>query len=106
MNEVEVYCPCNKGKGCDWKGSMSNIKDHIKSTCDFQTVECPHCKKLFIRLELVTHLTVCPYRPETCQQCDISVPKIEMGTHIELKCPLTVVICDEFTFPPGIYLYF
>ena len=39
INEMEIYCS-NKPKGCDWRGSIEKLTQHLKS-CGFEAGQMP-----------------------------------------------------------------
>lgn len=59
--------------GCEWKGAISSLQNHVENECDFTITSCPNCDygctKQMIRKNLPEHLKVCKPPPETIKKC-------------------------------------
>ena len=99
--EILVYCPCHKDQGCPWQGPLANIHDHIRSTCNYQTVICEWCQLSLLRPAYEEHIYSCDYRQITCQQCGAVTTPLRLNNHILDECPCTIVSCLSFTIFPG-----
>lgn len=71
---LHVFCT-NKEKGCEWKGEVNDIANHIENSkgCHFQEVKCPKdCGKCLQRQNLTKHVkNECIRRMVECQYCFI-----------------------------------
>ena len=84
INQLKIRCS-NHGEGCQWKGELGVLKQHLESDngCDFVMVECPNkCKEfcggmvlrtsIIRRRDLANHLTQsCYLRPYQCEFCGL-----------------------------------
>ena len=59
--------------GCDWVGKFGQLEEHIK-TCDYSSIECEFCQKLFRSNEIESHKAGC--------------------LKVARKCPLSVIGCE------------
>ena len=93
VSEVLVYCS-NKEGGCEWKGEIGRLKQHIES-CLKRLWKCPYCHFSSNFDAELDHVINCTHYPTTCpNQCDIgTIPRCEIEEHLT-KCPLQVVACD------------
>eukprot|EP01084_Bolivina_argentea_P116410 206847_1 len=85
----------NDNESCQWKGSYSELDNHIKK-CPLQLVSCEHCSISILRRELNEHYDTCPEFPLQCFQCDEEhIARNHMALHISEVCPITIISCDE-----------
>ena len=95
---------CCAGKGCSWKGKISDKENHEK-TCDYVRVPCPNsCTKKtneivqVVRQELSKHLLEeCPLRKTCCKTC-VKVDTYEnIVSHSEAcgGAGITCTSCDK-----------
>ena len=93
VSDVEVYCP-NKAGGCEWKGEIRGLKQHIDS-CLKRLWKCQYCDFLSTFDAEMDHVINCTHYPTACpNQCDVgTVPRCEIEDHIA-RCPLEVVACE------------
>lgn len=54
--------------GCTWKDSYMNYSIHVEK-CQYQLVECPHCKKDYVRSEIHDHQNTCSQKKIKCDHC-------------------------------------
>jgi len=57
-------CFCNqKDRGCEWKGTVSEIKGH-EASCLYEIISCKYigCGQKMLRSELAKHLLVCEFK--------------------------------------------
>jgi len=79
IESFSVHCPTH-GKGCDWKGVLTEVESHLLSDngCGFLEVECPNkcqvrknCTLKLQRRNLPSHLGHhCELRQVKCPHCD------------------------------------
>ena len=92
VSEVKVHCP-NKSGGCDWKGEVSGLKQHIES-CLKRQWTCQYCGLSSTYDTEMDHVMSCARYPTVCpNQCDAgTLPRCKVEEHIRV-CPLEVVAC-------------
>ena len=75
VKNLHVFCT-NKGRGCDWKGEVNDITDHLSHNdgCLFERVNCSNkCGVSLERRCLSKHIDAeCPYSKITCRYCYIT----------------------------------
>ncbi|XP_057315486.1 TNF receptor-associated factor 3-like isoform X2 [Hydractinia symbiolongicarpus] len=118
---LKVKC-VNTRAGCDWCGEVSNMKDHQNNTCEFQNVVCDsngcsfkarkfemtchkkscnfrmvlcdYCQENNVYNDIPAHLRTCPCYPLICSNaCGESIPRKDMISHLQDRCPLRLVDC-------------
>ena len=123
--ELRAKCPLIT-RGCNWNGKMAEIEEHL-IICQRVVVKCENgCKVILPRSELDNHVTLfCVKRQVMCEHCDvyfmyeqltehhgecseyqvpcpnncnISVKRKLIGSHLELECPNMVVECPYKKF--------
>ena len=92
---LKVQCK-NRKRGCTWQGTASSIKEHISLNCEHQDIPCINegCKAIFIRNKLQEHLINCDYRNETCKDCGLNLPFIQLDAHGSI-CPKMKYECKQ-----------
>jgi TNF receptor-associated factor 4 len=121
IKSLQVYCN-NKDDGCQWKGDLKDIEDHLQE-CPYQLVSCSNdcgmnlqrrhlqnhlendCPKRLIkcqycneegRHQVITgdHLGVCPEYPTRCtnEGCGQLIPRHQMPSH-KASCPKEMISC-------------
>ena len=104
-NEIEyflVFCPMHK-KGCEWRGKLKEVEDHLMSNngCFFLEVECPNKCQVgrkgtmkLPRKSLSNHLSYhCELRQVKCPYCEYSGTAKAYSIHealcikFPMKCP-------------------
>ena len=92
---LKVQCK-NRKRGCTWQGTASSIKEHISLNCEHQDIPCINegCKAIFIRNKLQEHLINCDYRNETCKNCGLHLPFIQLDAHGSI-CPKMKYECKQ-----------
>ena len=76
----KVYC-INSEEGCDWKGELGKLNDHLNLNpaqedkelegCEFAQVECSYCSDFIKRNKLLHHKKqLCEKRPFSCEHCN------------------------------------
>ena len=89
-----VECP-NKGRGCQWQGSLGEADKHTDGNCEYQFVKCCNegCDVEIEKRSLVDHMYyVCPQRVYNCPFCAEEGTYCEVTTAHFTKCeelPLT-----------------
>ena len=93
VSEVHVYCR-NKSGGCDWKGEVNGLKQHIES-CLKRQWKCQYCDFSSTMDEEMDHVMNCPHYPTACpNQCDVgTMPRRDIEEHLTI-CPLELVACE------------
>ena len=115
------YCK-NKHLNCEWKGKLSERKDHLyydctkedvhceyencnvkilrenlnehMLNCDFRKISCHHCKETISFNELDKHYKNCPNLPVLCpNDCGMEVPNCEITKHLEMICDNSIASC-------------
>ena len=91
---LRVNCN-NDVRGCNWKGTVGTLQDHVVK-CDFTLVPCPNaCKnECILRKKLPAHLNdLCPERKYQCQDCGLTDKfRVITGPH-EHECERKKVSC-------------
>ena len=104
---LHVYCT-NKEKGCEWKGEVKDIGDHLENSdgCQFEIVKCPNdCEEMMQRQLLSRHLqSECQHRKVECQYCHDEIKLMFAdGTHLE-ECPKFPLPCPNHCDAVGMIL--
>ena len=99
IRSLVVYCT-HFDSGCEWKGSLSTVKDHRNKDCRFELVVCNHeaCEEKIERRYLEHHMKEkCLQRPINCPCCDQYDKNLTycelVGTHYKecsswpMRCP-------------------
>ena len=95
IRSLHVFCT-NKKQGCEWKGEVNGITNHL-GNCLCQVFPCPNdCSKSLQRQYLTSHIeTECPRRTVNCQYCnDVGEYQFIEGQHKE-ECPKFPVQCPN-----------
>ena len=101
----QVYCS-NKEKGCEWKGELGQLDNHLNLSqitpenelegCEHSNINCTFCQNTFLRSELHHHKTeFCDKRPFSCEHCsdyestykDVVNNHWPVCRHHPVKCP-------------------
>ena len=99
IKELPVLCP-NKSYGCEWTGSLVNLKDHLHkdsgTACQHMLVNCPlECGNLYKVKDLSDHMAMkCSCRAVTCEHCGVSTASHLMEEHYSL-CERFPVVCPS-----------
>ena len=104
---LHVYCT-NKEKGCEWKGEVKDIGDHLENSdgCQFEIIKCPNdCEEMMQRQLLSRHLqSECQHRKVECQYCHDEIKLMFAdGTHLE-ECPKFPLPCPNHCDAVGMIL--
>ena len=96
VRNFKVKCP-NKGRGCQWQGSLGDADKHINTNCIYLMVKCENagCDVKVERRNLLQHMwTVCPLRLYDCPHCNTEDTYLKVTTThftvcngIPLPCP-------------------
>ena len=76
----QVHC-CNKEDGCEWKGELGQLDNHLNLNnlsednelkgCDFANIKCSYCSEIVTRNSLQHHKNeLCDKRPFSCEYCN------------------------------------
>ncbi|XP_064479948.1 uncharacterized protein LOC135393444 [Ornithodoros turicata] len=77
---------CNVREGCDFVGTVEEVKQHFFSQCTFHAVTCSRCQVKVLRKEIVNHcVQQCESRecPVVCSPTDVMDAALEMGRKID-----------------------
>ena len=58
VNNLQTYCP-NYARGCDWKGDLKSVEEHVTAVCKWFVVQC---------------------------ECGLSMPRTSVDTHRQMWC--------------------
>jgi WD40 repeat protein len=83
LNKIEFKCLYNQ-KGCSSIIPYSEFVKHI-CTCDYGNFKCAalHCDYIDIRMNIINHVDICPFRQFQCDLCDFNFPRKDLQEHIE-----------------------
>ncbi len=122
IGKKEIKCK-NINKGCNWIGKISDLKKHLyedckkflikcpfencnlnimrenltdhKNKCEFRSVECEDCKKIFPFKYLSDHSKICLKKKINCpQNCGKIIERGEIDNHIKFNCDYTLIDCQ------------
>lgn len=90
-----VYCR-GKHQGCEWAGELRNLQRHL-DVCNIYPIPCRNegCDDRYVRAELDSHLTSCPYRPLDCPFCNVTISARDLSKHIVLACVKFEILCSH-----------
>ena len=93
-----AYC-INKEKGCEWKGEVKDIRNHLENNngCQMEEVECPNqCSMKVQRRHLSSHINAdCQYRKIECVYCHKKIKQEFInGVHLD-ECPKVPLPCPN-----------
>ena len=94
VRNFKVKC-LNKGRGCQWQGSLGDADEHRNTNCGYQFVKCNNarCNVKVERRQLVDHIQkVCPHRMYKCPHCS------KEGTYLKVTTT-HFTICGEMPLP-------
>ena len=94
LSRIILSCPLF-GRGCVWKGSLSQLKDHI-SSCGHLKVQCSNegCQVVRVRNQIGVHqLKECSYRFVQCTHCQLKFRAAYWDRHIRVECQKSVIMC-------------
>ena len=78
LNGFQVFCS-NQRSGCHWQGELGQLKDHLNSNpdkdslligCTYEDIECLFCQEVHRRTKIKCHQDNCAGRPFTCLVCN------------------------------------
>ena len=95
INDLQIKCPYHIDDKCQWKGSSSELKNHLK-ICDIKPVFCSlRCGKQFEKKNVALHSTYsCRLRKVPCKYCQQEVMDKDMAKHHE-ECPKMPLPCPN-----------
>ena len=92
IKSLKVYCD-NKEAGCDWTGEVRMIEKHLEE-CDYQKIECEDCEGTILKLSMNTHLLFeCPMRDYKCTLCNKQDTYQSITVDHPKVCPNVVLEC-------------
>lgn len=95
LDKQMVLCK-NRENQCEWIGKLSELYEHINTSCKRQICNCPFdgCKIEICREDIPKHARLCDYRITTCNDCEIQVAFIYMPLH-QTVCPRFKIDCPQ-----------
>jgi len=95
INELEIKCPYHIEDKCKWKGSSSELKNHLEK-CDIKPIPCTlGCGKQFEKKNEEGHtMLFCSLRKVPCKYCQKNVIHKDMATHHD-TCPKMPLPCPN-----------
>ena len=79
LSQKDIYCK-HKEDGCEWKGELTKLDDHLNAECDnsekrlegcgYTMLKCSHCEKMVRRQEFKLHNIRCSGEKYTCEYCN------------------------------------
>ena len=105
IQELPVKCN-NVERGCNWKGTIGTLKQHIDK-CEYSIVPCPSgCKdssgkhRVVTLKELLNHVTThCPLRKYSCKSCGKEGTFENITEEHDNTCKKKFVICSHCRSP-------
>jgi hypothetical protein len=93
INKQECLCR-NKDFGCDWKGRLCELQEHLNTDCKTKPVKCTFegCDVEMIESALLLHSALCLFRCESCKDCNSEVKVKDIEKHID-QCPKRKIPC-------------
>ena len=95
INDLQVKCPYYIEGKCQWKGSSSELSNHLK-VCDIKPVTCSlGCGKQFEKKNMELHMKYfCGLRKIPCKYCQKKVLGKNMTKHHQV-CPKMSIPCPN-----------
>ena len=98
INNLQTYCP-NYTHGCDWKGDLKSVKEHVTTHCGYTVKPCPlGCELELMAKQCDRHTErECKFRKFSCPQCNQSEGlTYDSFTRKHYKeCPSWPLICPN-----------
>ena len=94
------YKVCCLNFSCEWEGTLSKLKNHITSECEYQAIKCPNkgCELILLKKDLNSHLVRCLFDETfikiSCNFCKKEIKKNEIENHI-INCPEVIINCEK-----------
>lgn len=81
-----IYCN-NKQKGCEWKGMVKDLEEHLSNSCLKEDKICPYdnCGQYIMKEKMDEHKDNCKYRLEKCKECNEEIESYKLKDH-QLSC--------------------
>lgn len=96
IRAMTVNCPRRGTAGCDFSGTVEELRESHEDLCPAKFVNCPFvrgCRAKMMRVDLAQHFTTdCLGCPFFCHGCGNSFPAIEQEQHIE-QCNYALRSC-------------
>lgn len=84
--------------GCNWKGPLYKLEEHLQTDCKFFLVTCGHrgCKVEHQRQATELHKEKCEWRAIVCPltECGRIMPWKEVASHVANECSKREITCD------------
>lgn len=122
LRELTVTCE-KKDAGCDWRGELGRLEDHLNVACPCVDVKCKYadCRTTGRRADISSHQTSCGFRPFRCEWCQLydssyddvvkhwpvcpmfpvecaeckkTVERRNLSRHVNDECPLAMIDCE------------
>jgi hypothetical protein len=95
INKQECLCR-NKEFGCDWKGKLNELQEHLKIQCKTKPVKCAFegCDVELIESALILHSSLCLFRNVSCDDCNSEIKMKDLEKHLK-SCPKKKILCEN-----------
>ena len=96
ISDLEVLCQ-NHNKGCQWRGELRDLQDHLDKKCDLHTIPCPNgCNVRIERKNLAKHTRVeCLDSRAKCPFCSSAMTRRELFFHHYKLCANWPALCPH-----------
>ena len=102
IQDLKVFCEYKK-KGCNWRGEVRKISDHLVRDCRFREMDCPKgCGISVQRQNMFWHIeNECVRRIVSCMHCHTAgEQRYILGQHRDC-CPKLLLPCPNRCFSSG-----
>lgn len=97
ITEMMVDCPRKGAHGCDFSGTVKELRECHEELCPARIVPCPYvlkCRAKVIRADLCKHFEKdCPGVPFYCHGCCTMLPMVERELHTQ-QCEFALRSCQ------------
>ena len=96
LSRIILSCPLF-GRGCTWKGSLSQLKDHL-SICGYLKLQCSNegCPVVRFRNQIGVHqMKECSYRFVHCNHCQLKFQAGFWDKHMRIECQKSIILCPH-----------
>ncbi len=86
LSKLSLHCT-NQTSGCQTVTNLQAMDNHLETECEYRLVPCEHqgCEISVPYVELGAHMDTCDYRIVECKVCKICVPRKDMPAHQAVK---------------------
>ena len=96
INDECLFTLMNCPNYCDQQIQRNHIDNHIKDVCLKRKIQCQHCQKQIMYVDISQHLENCDLFPIECELCHNTsekIPRREMEEHLKRQCPASQLKC-------------